>query len=458
MFDMKNDNMDELFRNAAENYEVDTHKASNWDAVNKALQSTDIAAVEDKREKKKKRRFFFWWLLLLPAAWIGYNAWEKIKQGQQHTSNTQVNSINTFEKEGGDADDNINKNIEQHRKTGNSINKKNITTNNLPVNIIEHNSSDKKKTSDTGTGLNNNKGKGNSKIYSANTAENGNPEKNKYNKKAGRNKKATNENNQNNLFVVDKENDITGSLQYVFVESNGKALPEISFDKIILNDAPGIGDTSRNIQTDSTLQQRKNERQQHYLYVAAVASPDFSSVKFQRLSGAGGSIGLLLGYRINNRWHIETGAMWEKKVYYTKGKYFDKSKLSDYYRYVEILSVDGSCHMITIPVNVRYNVYAGKKTNWFVAGGMSSYLMNGEYYDYTYRHSGGQPITKGYKYKTTEKNWMTAINVSAGYEKTFLRSFNLRLEPYFRIPVAGVGTGNLSLTSYGIYIGIGKRF
>ena len=33
MFYLKNDDMEELFRKAAENYEVDTQKASDWERV-----------------------------------------------------------------------------------------------------------------------------------------------------------------------------------------------------------------------------------------------------------------------------------------------------------------------------------------------------------------------------------------------------------------------------------------
>ena len=37
MFYLKNDDMEELFRKAAENYEVDTQKASDWGKVHTAL-------------------------------------------------------------------------------------------------------------------------------------------------------------------------------------------------------------------------------------------------------------------------------------------------------------------------------------------------------------------------------------------------------------------------------------
>lgn len=460
MFNMKNDDMDELFRKAAENYEVDTGKASNWDALSKALQNADALHEEDEDRKKKRRFFFFWWLLLLPGAWIMHNAGEKTgtNPGKNAITQSQEQTRNNID----------GNNIAEEKPSADFIGE----NNNIPENISADPKELNKKTGHIHKNEN----------YTDEPVKN-NSVKSIYTGQVRNNKKNKIKNNQHNLFIVDKENreykitendkngdagvnipygdyneNITGSLQYVYRDHDGKALPVISFEKIPANKAPGIEDIGNSKNTDSSLQPKKNEAQQHYFYATAVASPDLSAVKFQRISGTGSSMGVLLGYRINNHWHIESGAMWEKKVYYTRGEYFDKSKLSDYYRNVEMISVDGSCRMITIPVNVRYNIHAGKKSNWFIAGGMSSYLMNGEYYNYTYRHYGGQPVTKGYGYKSSEKNWMTVVNVNMGYERNFLKSFNLRVEPYFRIPVAGVGTGNLSLTSGGIYIGIGKRF
>ncbi|MCC6287696.1 MAG: outer membrane beta-barrel protein [Chitinophagaceae bacterium] len=530
---MKNDDMDELFRKAAENVEMDTGKASNWDAVNKALHSSDDFNVEEADKEKKKRRFFFWWFLLLPALLPAYYGWKKLSSnntayiavkttltktageandkaadskpaenagkatantdqlsGNATTSKTENISIPSLKEPPGNNNTAIEKDNSLSERNAIS-NKKNTVQNNPGENFIEHKGSKEYDDRLANKAVLNNKEKSISGKNIAANNDKKNVSVNTYNNRFEKNKKNTDKNNQRSTSIVDNDgnlndkiskqhiennkpnnagvsipgryanNIITGSFQYVFIDYDGKMLPVISFEKNISTIAPGIVDLKAT-NNDSLLQQKKNkvdEKQQHYFYIAAVVAPDLSSVKLQRIAGTGSSVGLLLGYRINNRWHIETGAMWEKKIYYTKGENFDKSKLNPYLRSVELMNIDGNCHMITIPLNVRYNISTGKKSNWFVATGMSSYLMNKEHYDFTYRHSaGGQPMTKGYDYKTPEKNWMTVINLNAGYERTFLKTFNFRIEPYFRIPVSKVGTGNLSLTSGGIYIGIGKKF
>src|SRR5215204_1792576 len=62
-----NDDMDELFRRAAENYPLDT-KGANWDKVLSALQDQNINTAIP--EKKKNNGRFLWLLLLLPLGLI----------------------------------------------------------------------------------------------------------------------------------------------------------------------------------------------------------------------------------------------------------------------------------------------------------------------------------------------------------------------------------------------------
>lgn len=89
-------------------------------------------------------------------------------------------------------------------------------------------------------------------------------------------------------------------------------------------------------------------------YVGFIAGPDLSTVKFQSVEQLGYSLGALIGYRLNGHFSIETGLLWDKKYYYTEGKYFSKDQL-----YVppsaSILNVNGNCNMFEIPISLRYD-------------------------------------------------------------------------------------------------------
>jgi len=63
-----NDDMDEVFRRAAENYPLDTNSA-NWNKVLSALQGMETPNPIPEKKGNKNRRFL-WLLLLLPLGLI----------------------------------------------------------------------------------------------------------------------------------------------------------------------------------------------------------------------------------------------------------------------------------------------------------------------------------------------------------------------------------------------------
>lgn len=443
MFYLKNDDMEDLFRKAAENYELDTGKASNWEAVNHALNHEQPEKPGER--KKKKRRFIFWWFLLFPAGWLAHNTWLK-------TGENMVSPPAMIMKDQSAGVKTANEVAEDELFNARQLEKKQRGKNNA-VDVQPRENSD----STTGRNYTNSeKPAGNKRVTMERTV----------NRQANTHKETT---LSGNAFALDRKSAAHFSARNERRE-NHPIIPEHQKVAVLLRNHSMPVDVSR--LTGSLMQLEKNSGEvahsekknetisndNRYFYLTAIGAPDLTSVKFQRISGAGSGLGLVVGYRINKRIHIEAAVLLEKKIYYTDGRYFDKSKLSPYYQNVKMLYVDGSCKMITIPVNIRYNLFSNKQTNWFVGAGMSSYLMNEEYYDYTYQHYNEPPKTKGYLYKKNDPNWMSVININVGYEKTFWRKYLLRVEPYFRLPVSGMGTGSLPLTSGGVFLGFGRRF
>jgi len=208
------------------------------------------------------------------------------------------------------------------------------------------------------------------------------------------------------------------------------------------------------VKKDSTKSKTKH---QSYLYAGLTAAPDLSTVKFQSTKGVGTTFGVLLGYAFSPHWAIETGAYLDRKRYYTDGEYFNTKKVyMPPNSYLE--NVDGTCYMWEIPLNVRYTFNPEAKTRWFATAGLSTYLMNREKYTYvykyntgTYNHSATWDLKKASQYP------FSIIGVSAGFEQRLGNIGNLRVEPYLRVPLGGVGTGKLPILSSGINIGITRR-
>lgn len=186
-------------------------------------------------------------------------------------------------------------------------------------------------------------------------------------------------------------------------------------------------------------------------YIGFIASPDLSIVKWQKPGKTGYGLGVLVGYSLSKRFSLETGLLWDRKYYYSKGEYLDSKKIPASWN---VQDIDGWCRMFEIPLQARYKFSIREKHSWYVNAGLSSYIMNRENYDYSYDSYG--TIRKGNSvYDNETRNWFSIIHMGVGYEKQ-LGIGNIRIEPYMKLPATGLGWGGLPITSFGLNIGITK--
>ena len=201
----------------------------------------------------------------------------------------------------------------------------------------------------------------------------------------------------------------------------------------------------------------KSKAKTHYLYAGISAAPDLSTVKFQKTKGVGTTFGILIGYAFSSHWAIETGAYLDRKRYYTDGEYFStKNIYMPPNAYLQ--NADGTCYMWEIPLNVRYTFNPQGKTRWFATAGLSTYLMNSEKYTGALEsYTGAWSYSHTWNLHKSSQYPFSIIGFSAGFEQRLGNVGNLRIEPYVRVPLGGIGTGSLPILSTGINIGITKR-
>jgi hypothetical protein len=191
------------------------------------------------------------------------------------------------------------------------------------------------------------------------------------------------------------------------------------------------------------------------LYAGILAGMDLSSVQFQS-HGTGGNQGLIIGYAFNNRWSIESGLLWDKKRYYDDGSNFNPPGYTPSIT-TQIVSVNGTNRNSEWPINVRYTIIP-RKNSLFATAGLSSYFMKTEHFEYDYVQN-SQPGGHNYiTYENATKNWFSVANLSLGYSRKLGSVGNLRIEPYFKIPVKNIGTANMPITSTGLNIGFTRSF
>jgi hypothetical protein len=258
-------------------------------------------------------------------------------------------------------------------------------------------------------------------------------------------------------FILQPQQPITGSmhlLQQPAVQQQDVLQPEHNNDEVVTTsspvDSPGVQQETSVAQA-SKLPVKIRATNANHFYAGLMAGMDLSFVKYQQMEPLGYNAGLLVGYKFR-KLSIESGLSFVKKNYYTEGEYFDKTDIP-YFDDADILTVDGYCRMFEIPLNVKYNLAEKKNHGWFITGGLSSYLMNKEYYNYDYVKNGEQHYGSRAYYNATQ-NWFSVLNLSAGYELKTNTKTNLRIEPYFKAPLSGLGTGKLSISSIGINAGI----
>ena len=460
-----NDDMEELFRKAADQYPLKTTGA-DW---NKVLQQLNQPPDPDEPKKNDNGgyRKLLWLLLLIPFVWIctkfnGTNdgtvkdiaqakkestavASEEKKsavesQGKTQPGDTNADAVKTttdqtlLSRDKTEADKNRGSVIAQQKTGADAFDNTAIHHNDTRL-LTKQNKEEVVANNKSNT-LPNNTNKTTGENNVAVTPQDAG-------KKQDDKSAIQNNNITGNNTISPVDNSAAGKLD------NTAAKEEAKKDSA----QPAVADSAKTEAANKKI--KIKQPQQKYFYVGLLTGPDLSSVKLQKLN-AGVGIGALAGYRINNRWSVEAGFFWDKKKYYTEGKYFNTDKLPSLPAHTTILNADGDCNMFEIPVNVNYHF--GKKGgyNWFVNLGASSYLMNKETYAFLMERYNMQ-YTGQWDYKHSSKDWFAVLNLGAGYEKQIGKVGKLRLQPYMRVPIRGTGIGKLSLSSGGFYIGFTKK-
>lgn len=182
--------------------------------------------------------------------------------------------------------------------------------------------------------------------------------------------------------------------------------------------------------------------------IAFVAGVDKSTVKFKYGNDAGINLGLLAGYHFSNRWSLHTGAIYTQKNYKLAGEDFTAPKGTPM-SYYKIETLEGYCRMWEVPLVARYTLNPAAKNTTFISTGLSSYFMTKEKYSYLYYYN-NQPITRTNTYNSSDTHVLSIWDLSVGFNKPIGKSWSMQVEPYAKIPLAGVGLGNIRLSSFGI--------
>lgn len=215
-----------------------------------------------------------------------------------------------------------------------------------------------------------------------------------------------------------------------------------------------IKDTTEIITVAKKLKARKTSettifKQGPRLSLSFVISPDINSTGGFSQNKVGTNAGLLLTLGVSKKWNISTGVIYADKPYMTAF-----SNYATTYKFnTNPASVTASCIVLDIPINLGYQVYNRGGNKFSLGTGLSSYFMLRENYTYTYTGSGpNSPLT--YNIANKNKTLLGVLNLNATYQRAVSSKFDIEVQPYFKLPLTGIGYGQVNLKSAGVAVGV----
>ncbi len=213
---------------------------------------------------------------------------------------------------------------------------------------------------------------------------------------------------------------------------------------------------AKSIQHEKADEKKKAKKEKRF-YVGIFAGPQFDQVKSQGFSNPGLSAGLLTGVTITKKLAIETGIFISQKKYFSSGKYFNiKTMAASMPAGMKVISLDGKSTVLEIPVKIKYDFLQRNKGSFFGTAGVLSYVLTKESNNYLVEVNGNTQKLTG-NYSNSEKYFTAALNISAGYQLK-AKQTTIRIEPYIQVPIKGIGVGSMPVMSTGIHVGVTLPF
>ncbi len=202
-------------------------------------------------------------------------------------------------------------------------------------------------------------------------------------------------------------------------------------------------------QTKAAMPVSKQEKGKHSLLnklsLTLSFGPDISSAGMNKPGKLMPQYGIGISYALSKKLSVRTGFFSGHKKYTA-----DSADYLPPYTINNLQKVDANCFVYEIPLTLVYILSATKNHNWFISGGLSSYLMKKETYGYHYKNAWGQPQYYKKTYSNINSHLFSVVNISGGYQYHLSDRFSIMTEPYVKIPTTGIGVGKVKLNSAGI--------
>ncbi|MBS7566794.1 hypothetical protein KHS38_20480 [Mucilaginibacter sp. Bleaf8] len=183
--------------------------------------------------------------------------------------------------------------------------------------------------------------------------------------------------------------------------------------------------------------------------LSILAAPDLNNTGSFAGGQVGTNVGIQLGLQLTKRFSIATGFGYAAKPYRASGFAYSNA----FQPPVPPTSIAANCKVLDIPVNVNYQLYAKGRDAITVGTGLSSYLMLREHYRFDYDNTPGLAPFR-LDIANQNQHWFGVLNINATYQRRINSKFSAVAQPYLKLPLTGIGNGNVNLRSAGVALGV----
>ncbi|WP_077436284.1 outer membrane beta-barrel protein [Sphingobacterium sp. CZ-UAM] len=200
-----------------------------------------------------------------------------------------------------------------------------------------------------------------------------------------------------------------------------------------------------------------------------LAGPDLTSVKGAGKSSLSQNVGLAYSYPLTKGLSVSVGAIYAKKNYKSAYSFYAPSNPPQMTQLPS--QVSAVCDVIDVPLTANYAVLKNKRIKFNVSAGLSSYFMLKEKYTFDYEAESSYGGKKGavyepkgsygdkksvtYEVKGENQHIFGVADFSISVEKKISDKVNIGVKPFIKIPLTGIGYGNVNLQSKGVAVTLG---
>ncbi|MFA6275174.1 MAG: hypothetical protein WC622_00385 [Pedobacter sp.] len=225
-------------------------------------------------------------------------------------------------------------------------------------------------------------------------------------------------------------------------------------ESVIAQVTPEVNNLDASDNTDTKVKKSIKVKRKIPFSLAISAGPDFSSTNALVGGKSGLSLGIGVGVGLTKKLSVQTGLVYGSKNYTASGYNYTFNNPATA---ATIAQINAACKVLEIPLRASYNIWDNQKRSINLNAGLSSYLMLKENYVFKYT------VASGRKDRITEKtnanqHFLSVIDLSATYNIKLNKKLGFGIEPYVKIPLSGIGEGDVPLKSSGVSLKLSYDF